>query len=135
MTELLEHAAEEYLQLPDLSIEILDVLPIAVLAVGHHGRIKLANRAAQLLTGYHRSLLLGQPVELLVPEPLRDLHATSHRPGYLAAPRERPMGLGRELRLRTQSGTEIPVSIELQPLPTPAGLLTVIAIVRVPRAG
>jgi hypothetical protein len=62
--------------------------------------------------GYDRLELIGEPLEMLLPERFRDAHV-AHRAGYFAAPRARPMGLGLELSGRRRDGSEFPVEISL----------------------
>src|SRR5438552_3673568 len=71
----------------------------------------------QQLFGYRREELLGQPVEVLVPERIRSHHA-DHRVRYFANPSLRPMGAGLSLYGRRKDGTEFPVEIGLSPLVT-----------------
>ncbi len=70
------------------------------------------NTRVEAMFGYPRKELLGQPLEILVPERMRDLHA-QYRAGYALDPRVRPMGQGRDLTGRRKDGTEFPVEISL----------------------
>jgi PAS domain S-box-containing protein len=70
--------------------------------------------------GYGRAELVGQPVEILLPERFRARHVAS-RQGYFEAPRLRPMGASLELSGRRKDGSEFPVDIMLNPMPTPDG--------------
>lgn len=108
---------------PELYGPILETLPDALVVVGEHGEIILVNNQTELLTGYHRSELLGQKVELLVPEGARSRHI-EHRAGYVADPRSRPMGIDLPLSVRHKTGREIPVRINLSPVVTSRGLFT-----------
>jgi two-component system CheB/CheR fusion protein len=97
------------------AIQFRDVLAGAaegVLMVDTAGRIRFVNRAAAAIFGYEGEELLGQSVDLLVPEPLRELHA-AHRASYVAAPSPRVMGRSREVFGRRKDGTELPVEITL----------------------
>jgi PAS domain S-box-containing protein len=86
------------------------------------------NAAVERQFGYPRAELLGQPVELLLPERLRGEHGVL-RASYLAAPSARTMGTGRELFGRRKDGSEIPIEIGLNPLHTQAGTLVLATIV------
>src|SRR6266705_257090 len=92
------------------------------------GRIALVNAQTERLFGYSRDELVGQPVEILVPDQVRDLHSR-HRAGYVADPRPRPMGAVMELAGRRRDGTTFPAEISLSAIDTDQGIL-VTAVVR-----
>lgn len=94
---------------------LFETAPDAMIVVGRDGRIVLANPQAARLFGYTLEELEGQPVELLMPEQVRDRHHT-HRAGYTERPRERPMGAGQELVGRRRDGGQFPVEIALSPI-------------------
>jgi PAS domain S-box-containing protein len=106
---------------------LLEGAPDSVVISGQDGQIALVNRQTERLFGYSRDELLGQPVELLVPERLRAVHAQD-RASYQVEPRTRPMGLGMELFARRKDGSEFPVEISLSPVPSDAGLLAIASI-------
>ena len=93
----------------------VDASPNGMLLVDAEGRIALANRRLQEMFGYTEPELLGQPVEILVPERLRGVHR-GDRASFVAAPEARPMGAGRELWGRRSDGSEFPVEIGLNPV-------------------
>ncbi len=101
---------------------LLEAAPDGIVGVDRSGRIALANVQAERLFGYRRDELLGQPVEMLVPHGVRELHV-QHRAGYFADPRPRPMGAGMQLTARRRDGTEFPVEISLSGLETEEGLV------------
>lgn len=112
----------------NLATTIVELAPDGILIVDPDGVISFANPAAGSIFGYSIPELLGLPVEALVPECLRAVHAR-HRDGYKAAPQPRPMGWGRDLMARRCDGTEVPVDISLSPVSLD-GRAATIAVVR-----
>jgi PAS domain S-box-containing protein len=110
-----------------LSSGLLEAAPDAIVAVRVDGRIALVNAQAERLFRYRREDLVGQLVEILVPDGLRDKHP-GHRGGYLSDPRPRPMGAGMELAARRRDGVEFPAEISLSAIDTEDGLLVTAAI-------
>ena len=107
---------------------MLDSAPDAVAIAGSDGRIVLVNRQVERLFGYGRAELLGQPVEVLIPERFHQVHVAD-RTGYVVEPHTRPMGAGLDLFARRKDGSEFPVEISLSPLETEEGML-VTSIIR-----
>ncbi len=108
--------------------ELLESAPDAILELDSEGRIVLLNRMAEQLFGYTRGELLGQTVDALVPEALREAH-TRHREQYLSQPVTRPMGSGLKLEARRKDGSHFPVEISLSPVKSSTGS-RVTAIIR-----
>lgn len=101
---------------------IVEASPVGMIIADSEGRIVLANEQAQTLFGYAADELIGERIEVLVPEAAHGAHV-SHRAGYVAHPRARPMGAGRNLAARRKDGSEVPVDISLHPIHTDAGML------------
>jgi PAS domain S-box-containing protein len=106
---------------------LLDAAPDAIIAVAADGLITLVNAQAEVLFGYDRDELIGEPVEMLVPESVRHLHPDL-RARYMADPLPRPMGGGAELAARRKDGTEFPAEISLSSIETEGGLVVSAAI-------
>ncbi len=106
---------------------VLDAAPDALVGIARTGVITLVNAQAERLFGYDRDELIGQEIELLVPEHARAAHP-GHRTRYFARPAPRPMGAGKQLAARRKDGTEFPVEISLSALNTDAGMVVLSAI-------
>jgi PAS domain S-box-containing protein len=97
----------------DLKFQILlETAPVAIVVVNREGRVVLVNNATEALFLYERAELLGQPLEILMPERLRRGHA-AHRIGFSQEPRVRSMGVGLELVGLKKDGSEFPIEIGL----------------------
>jgi protein-histidine pros-kinase len=94
---------------------LLETAPDAMIIVDEHGKMAIVNAQAEQMFGYERDQMLGQPIEMLIPERLRRAHK-GHRTGYVGNPRLRPMGQGFELVARRGDGSEFPVEISLSPV-------------------
>jgi len=105
----------------------LDYIPDAVLLVDTEGLIVYANRQVDPMFGYDRDRLLGQPIEMLIPERFRRTHG-QHLQHYFSAPRLRPMGEGLDLPACRKGGQEFPAEISLGPLQTDNRLLVIATI-------
>ena len=92
------------------------------------GLIEMVNSQTERLFGYPRNELLGQPVEMLVPERYRPNHP-GLRTSYFVGPVSRPMGAGRDLYGLRKDGSEFPVEIGLNPIETDEGTMVLSAIV------
>jgi len=100
----------------------------ATLMVNVQGEIVLVNQQAEELFGYSREELIGQSVEILVPERFRADHP-GHRARFAAAPQTRTLGPGRDLCARRKDGSEVLVEIGLTPIHSQEGLLVLTSIV------
>ncbi len=99
---------------------LLEATPDALVISDEGGRIVLVNAQTERLLGHTRDELIGQPVEMLVPERARSGHP-GLRARYHASAAVRSMGMGLELAALRKDGTEIPVEISLSPLRRPDG--------------
>ena len=104
----------------DTAQAVLESATEGIVLIDTAGRITLVNAAAERMFGYARSALLGEPLEVLLPERIRRGHV-EHRTGYFTEPRIRPMGIGLDLAGRRQDGTEFPVEISLSHVPSVDG--------------
>jgi PAS domain S-box-containing protein len=101
---------------------LLESAAEGIVIVNPDGRIVLANVRTEELFGYQRDELLGQTLEVLLPERFQNSHA-DHRAVYFAEPRVRPMGIGLDLAARRKDGTEFPVEISLSFIKTEDGVI------------
>lgn len=94
--------------------------PVAIIIHSPNGKMAVANSQAERLFGFSRDEMVGQPVEILMPERMRRRHR-KELIAYMKKPRARPMGIGLELTAMRKDGDEFPVEISLSPMHTVAG--------------
>lgn len=108
--------------------ELIENAPDAILQVNPTGAIVIANRTAETMFGYTRAELMGQNVDMLVPQDHRTAHP-AHRKTFAKAGLTRPMGLGLDLFAQRKDGSKFPVEISLSPMKTEIGV-HVTAVIR-----
>ena len=106
---------------------LVESAPDAIVVVDAKGKIVMVNGQAEALFGYPRDEMLGQAVEMLVPDALRGRHI-KHRDGFINNSSVRPMGTGMDLSGQRKDGSQVPVEISLSPLEAPEGLMVAAAI-------
>jgi two-component system sensor kinase FixL len=107
---------------------VTEAAPSGILLANEEGRIVLVNAHLEALFGYKREELIGQMVEILVPDRFAAEYS-AFRTAFLANPEQRAMGSGRELLARRKDGTEFPAEIGLNSIRTPQGLLVLASVV------
>lgn len=95
--------------------KLIDLAPDSILVSDRQGKICELNARTEQMFGYERGELLGQSIEILVPERFRGRHP-QRRESYANHPTSRPMGVGLELFGRRKDGSEFPVDIMLSPV-------------------
>ena len=121
--------AEEALRRSEERLRALfEFSPDAIVVTNREGKIAEVNAQIEKFFGYARSELLGQPIEILIPERFRATHP-SHRGDYASHPRVRTMGAGLELYGRRKDGSEFPVDIMLGPVEAAEGPV-VLSVIR-----
>src|SRR5689334_2130537 len=100
--------------------KLFEFSPDAVVVLDQTGSIVRANAQAEQMFGYGRQEMIGQSVEMLMPERFRSIHP-NHRALYNANPHRRPMGVGLDLFGKRKNGTEFPVDIMLGSVETENG--------------
>ena len=116
----LEREIAERRRSQDLYKTLLLAAPDPIVTVDRDGRIVVVNRQVERVFGYGSEELIGQSVEILLPEHLRGRHVR-HRNDYSGNPQVRSMGVGLELVARCKDGGELPVEISLSPVQTTEG--------------
>jgi PAS domain S-box-containing protein len=107
--------------------KLLEAVPDALVGMNQKGVIRFVNRQTESLFGYERDQLIGEPIDILVPEPLWQIYA-EHQQTYFADPRTRSSGLDLQLSGRTQHGTEFPINISMSHIDTGDVLLVITAV-------
>jgi PAS domain S-box-containing protein len=117
------HAQEE------IALKALESLADGVIVINAQGIIVLFNLRAEMMFGYSRDEVVGQPVEVLLPESLRTRHV-EHRRLYFDEPSVREMGTGLILKARHKDGRERNVQIRLSSFPVTGAGIHAVAVVR-----
>lgn len=107
---------------------VVESAPNAMVLVDQRGKIALINKQTESLFGYERQELIGQRVEVLIPDRFNERHPEFRR-FFFAAPQTRSMGAGRDLYAMRKDGKEIPVEIGLNPIETTDGAMVLASII------
>jgi PAS domain S-box-containing protein len=107
---------------------VVEWAPSAMVMIDSDGIMVLVNAQTELMFGHSREALIGQSIEMLVPERFRN-HHRQFRAGFFGDPAPRPMGAGRDLAGCRSDGSEFPVEIGLNPIETEAGAMVLASIV------
>ncbi|MFZ2853202.1 MAG: histidine kinase dimerization/phosphoacceptor domain -containing protein [Rhodocyclaceae bacterium] len=107
---------------------VVEWAPSAMVMIDRAGIIVLVNAQTERMFDYGRSALIGQSVEILVPERFRGKHV-QFRAGFFGDPQPRPMGVGRDLAGCRADGSEFPIEIGLNPIDTEAGVMVLASII------
>jgi protein-histidine pros-kinase len=99
----------------------LEAAPDAVVIVDPTGSMVKVNGQTELLFGYRRDELLGAPLEMLMPERYRALHAVRAQ-AYFDSPHARSMGTGLDLFGLRKDGSEFPIDVSISPFPSDGAL-------------
>jgi PAS domain S-box-containing protein len=108
--------------------QIVESAPNAIVMINKQGIIEMVNAQTERVFGYPREELLGQTIEMLVPERFQG-HHPNMRTVFFSDPQSRPIGKGRDLYARRKDGSEFPVEIGLNPIETDEGTKVLSAIV------
>ncbi|WP_404422668.1 response regulator [Nibricoccus sp. IMCC34717] len=107
---------------------VLEATPSAIVRINHESKITLVNTLAENMFGYTREEMLGQPIEVLLPDRIRAIHPRFVEQ-YMQHPEPRSLGGNRELFARRKSGAEFQVEIGLNPIHTSRGLSVIASII------
>jgi len=115
---------------PEIFRLAVEASPSGLVVVNGAGDIVIVNGEIERLFGYRREELIGQTVEILLPDQLREKHA-GQRNGFMQQPRARRLGTGRDFLGRHKDGSEFPVEVGLNPLHIDGDVVVLCAIVDV----
>jgi two-component system, sensor histidine kinase len=114
--------------LPSISRHLAQYSPDALIVVDTRGTVVYANATTRLLFGYAPEELVGQPMEVLVPERFRIRHG-AYLSGYFRDPTNREMGVRMaNLFGRRADGSEFSAGIRLAPFHEGGATFVVAAI-------
>jgi len=111
----------------DLANEVLHASTEAIVIVNNDGLIEFVNQQAELLFGYDADEMIGQKVEMLIPDGMRDGHE-KYRSQFVKTPRARPLVSGLSLQGLRKSGETFDAEIALTPIETEQGMVVSSAI-------
>ncbi len=94
--------------------DLVESAPDGIIITDKDGRIELVNVQAERQFGYPRHELIGQAIEMLIPEPARQEHP-QRRESYVEKARTRQMGPAMDIRGLRKDGSDFPVSVSLSP--------------------
>ena len=109
------------------SQSLLEAAPEGMVIVDQNHTIIQVNEQTEKMFGYNRVEIVGKPIELLVPEALREAHIPK-RDSYLKRPELRKMGLNFELEAQHKTGSRFPVDVGLSPIETEDGIVIVSSV-------
>lgn len=107
--------------------QVVEAAPNAMVMVNKAGIIEMVNTQTEKIFGYSRTELLGNSIDMLLPERFRHQHP-HHRASFFSDLRPRAMGTGRDLYGRRKDGSEFPVEVGLNPIETEDGIKVLSAI-------
>ncbi|MBU2712925.1 PAS domain S-box protein [Zooshikella harenae] len=119
---------ESSIKTKDMVHLAVEASPNGMILTNKQGHILLVNKTTEALFGYRREELIDQPIDILIPERLKQNHPQLFQ-NYFKDPKSRPMGLGLNLFGLHKSGKEIPIEIGLNPIKTDDDTYVLAAIV------
>lgn len=108
----------------------VEASPNGMVMTDKNGTIVMVNSTTEILFGYRRDELVGQSIEILIPETHRKNHPQL-RKSYLQQPSTRSMGHGRDLYGLHRDGKEFPVEVGLNPIRTPRGMMVLASVINI----
>lgn len=121
--EHINQLLDEQREANTLSTAILDIMPVPLIVVDPNGSIIRTNIESERLFGYGQKEMLGQQLEMLMPQEVRSAHRAYHAL-FNAQPRIREMGSGVPIVGQRKTGERIDLDIKLAPVPTSKGICT-----------
>jgi PAS domain S-box-containing protein len=111
---------------------VVEAAPSGIVMVNAYGTIEMVNAQIERLFEFSREELIGQAIEVLLPERFRSPHPKL-RAEFFSELRSRPMGAGSDLFGRRRNGDEFEIEVGLSPFETEDGMMVLGAIEDVSR--
>ena len=110
--------------------QIVEMAPNAIALINEQGIIEVANKQMEIIFGYSRQELIGQPLAILLPASIKVRHQ-QHQQTFFSNPHARSLRDRGDLYGRRKNGTEVALEIGLNPIHTDKGKKVIATVIDV----